>query len=64
MHGDRITGFHRKLIRLRRSLIGLRRNLAGTRCDEKTKGKAKGEGAADQSPNAPISRTPQTIALI
>jgi hypothetical protein len=57
MHGDRITGFHWKLIRLRR-------NLPGTRRDEKAKEKAKGEGATDQSPNAPISRTPQTIALM
>jgi hypothetical protein len=57
MHGDRISGFHRKLIRLRRNLPGIRR-------DEKAKEKAKGEGATDHSLNAPISRTPQTIVLI
>jgi hypothetical protein len=71
MHGNRITGFHRKLIWLRRGsiwlrrdLAWLRRNVARIRRDEKAKGKAKRKGAADQSPNALISRTPQTIALI
>jgi hypothetical protein len=49
------------LIWLRRNLAGIRRN---QKAKEKAKEKARGEGAADHSPNALISRTPQTIALI